>query len=44
MAELTTRPTTSSVTGFLSGVDQPRRKDCAALVKLMKQATGARTS
>jgi hypothetical protein len=41
MAELKTKKTKASVTGFLKTVDPARRDDCAALVRLMQQATGA---
>jgi len=43
MAELKTRPTARSVSDFLRGLkDERRRKDSRALVALMKRATGAR--
>jgi len=43
MAELKTRPTRASVTAFLDGIgDERRRADCKALVKIMRRATGAR--
>lgn len=42
MAEPKTKPTGVSVVAFLKTVpDDERRKDCQALVKLMKQASGA---
>src|SRR5215207_11201719 len=41
MAELKTTPTTTSVTEFLASVDDARRADCLAIVKIMKKATGA---
>ena len=41
MAELKTKKTKASVATFLKGVDESRRSDCEALVKLMKQATKA---
>jgi hypothetical protein len=42
MAELKTRRTNASVKAFLDKVtDEGRRKDCQALVRLMKQAAGA---
>ena len=42
MAELKTKLTKASVDGFLKGVDdQGRRKDCQALVRLMKRAVKA---
>ena len=43
MAEPKTRPTRASVQGFIRGVkDDARRQECRALLKLMKQATGAK--
>jgi hypothetical protein len=40
MAELKTKQTKSSVEQFLNKVaDEKRRKDCAALIKLMKRVT-----
>ena len=42
MAEHKTKPTGESVTDFIKRVDgDERRKDCTALVRLMKQAAGA---
>jgi hypothetical protein len=42
MAEARTKPTAESVAAFLErATDGDRRKDCAALVRLMKDATGA---
>ena len=42
MAELKTKPGAGSVTGFLAGIaDDATRKDCEALVKLMKSVTRA---
>lgn len=42
MADLKTKPTEASVTEFLDGVaDEARRRDCLALVDLMRRATGA---
>jgi hypothetical protein len=42
MAELKTKPTEASVTAFIDAIeDEDRRKDCRALVELMKAATGA---
>ena len=42
MAEPKTKPTGESVTDFISRLaDEGRRKDCTALVKIMKQAVGA---
>ncbi len=41
MAENKTRPTNLSPTKFINGLDSlQRRKDCRALMKLMKEATG----
>jgi hypothetical protein len=43
MAEAKTKPTKESVTAFLKrATDGERRKDCAALVKLMTLAAGAK--
>ncbi|MBZ0267230.1 DUF1801 domain-containing protein [bacterium] len=42
MAELKTKPGAGSVTAFLAGVDPERRKQCRALMKIMKDVTGAR--
>jgi hypothetical protein len=43
MAEPKTRPTKASVAGFLAAVaDEQRRKDCRAVEKMMRKATGAR--
>jgi len=42
MAENKTQKTKASVTDFINGVaDGSRRKDCRAVLKLMKDATGA---
>ena len=41
MAEAKTRPTKQSVADFIKGVDEDRRKDCATLVRIMKDASGA---
>jgi len=42
MAELKTRPTAQSVAAFLESLpDENRRRDCRALVELMKKATGS---
>lgn len=42
MAERKTRPTKESVAAFLErATDGDRRKDCATLVRIMKQASGA---
>lgn len=41
MAELKTKATTASVSKFLEAVaDEERRKDCLAVAKIMKKATG----
>lgn len=41
MAELKTKKTKASVTAFLNKItDEQRRKDCQAVLDLMKQATG----
>ena len=41
MAELKTKKTKASVTGFLEKItDEQRRKDCQTVLNLMKQATG----
>jgi len=38
-----TKPTGADVETFLDGIaDEGRRKDCVALVRLMKQATGSK--
>ena len=43
MAELKTKPTRSSVAAFLGAIpDERRRKDCAAVARIMRRATGAR--
>lgn len=43
MAELKTKPTKASVSAFLAGItDDTLRKDCRAVSKLMRQATGAK--
>jgi len=43
MAELKTKATTASVDDFLAAIDDDeRRKDCLAVVKIMKKATGAK--
>ena len=42
MAENKTRKTKASVTEFINGIaDESRRKDCRAVLKLMKVARGA---
>jgi hypothetical protein len=42
MAGLKTKPTGRSVTQFIRSIpDEPRRRDCEALVRMMKAATGA---
>ena len=43
MAQLKTRPTGESVTAFIDSIEDPRqRADCKAIMKIMKDATGAR--
>jgi hypothetical protein len=42
MAELKTKPTKVSVDAFLTTVDDERRPDCKALVRMMSDATGAK--
>lgn len=43
MAEPKTQPTKSSVTDFINTVsDEQRRKDCSAVIKIMKEVTGAK--
>ena len=42
MAELKTKPTKASVDTFLDSVDEGRRADCKALVRIMSAATGAK--
>jgi Domain of unknown function (DU1801) len=42
MAELKTKPGAGSVAAFLAGVEPERRKQCRALMKIMKEVTGAR--
>jgi Domain of unknown function (DU1801) len=40
MAELKTKPTRSSVSAFLNGIeDEQRRKDCSEIARIMKRAT-----
>lgn len=42
MAELKTKPTKASVVTFLNkATDEARRKDCEAVIEMMKEATGA---
>lgn len=41
MGELKTKKTNASVDAFLQGVDEKRREDCRALVRLMHAATNA---
>jgi hypothetical protein len=42
MAANKTQKTTASVTAFIDGIaDEATRKDCRAVLKLMKEATGA---
>jgi Domain of unknown function (DU1801) len=40
-ADLKTKPTKSSVAGFLSKVDAKRRQDCEAIVDILRRASGA---
>lgn len=40
MPENKTKPTRASVTKFLAKVDPARRKDCQAILQMMKKATG----
>lgn len=41
MAELKTKPTKTTIAGYLADIpDEDRRKDCKALVKLMTRVTG----
>ncbi len=43
MVELKTKQNKASVTGFLRGIEDPqRRKDCRAVLELMKEVTGSR--
>jgi hypothetical protein len=42
MPELKTKATSASVTAFLETVDELRRADCKALVKLLQAATGSK--
>jgi hypothetical protein len=41
-AELKTKETGASVAGFVDGVEESRRADCKALVKLLERATKAK--
>lgn len=41
MAELKTKPTAQSVSDFLTREPEARRRDCLALVEMMREATGA---
>ena len=41
MAELKTKPTDEGVAEFVAGVEEKRQADCATLLALMEQATGA---
>lgn len=42
MADLKTAPTGASVTAFIDAIpDEQRRRDCRAVMKIMKAATGA---
>ena len=42
MSELKTRPTTASVAEFLAPLDDARRADCEAVLRMMEAATGER--
>ena len=43
MAENKTRPTTKSSVDFLKSIEDPqKRKDCQAIAKMMREATGKR--
>jgi hypothetical protein len=42
--EAKTRRTKQSVAAFIKGVDEDRRKDCATLVRIMKDVSGARAT
>jgi len=43
MAELKTQPTTESVRDFIDGIaDDTKRRDCRAVMKIMKKVTKAR--
>ncbi len=43
MAELKTKKNNASVTAFVKGIEDPqKRKDCQAIAKMMRAATGAR--
>jgi len=45
MAENKTQKTTASVTEFIKSIpDETRRKDCQTVLKLMKDATGAKAA
>lgn len=41
MAEIKTKPTGASVQAFIAALDDERRRDCEALLGLMREATGA---
>ena len=41
MAEAKTKRSKQSVAAFITGVDEDRRKDCATLVRIMKDVSGA---
>jgi Domain of unknown function (DU1801) len=41
VAEAKTRPTKQTVAAFIKGVHEDRRKDCATLVRIMQDASGA---
>jgi hypothetical protein len=43
VSDLKTRPTKESVQAFLKSIEDPdRRRDCRTVMKIMKEATGAR--
>ena len=42
MPELKTKATTASVAAFIDTIDESRRHDCKTLVKILKEATGAK--
>jgi hypothetical protein len=43
MAEMKTRPTSRSVTDFINGIEDPRRRgECRTVMKIMREVTGKR--
>jgi len=43
MSDMKTRPTKESVQAFVKSIEDPdRRRDCRTVMKIMKEATGAR--